>query len=237
MNTEAMQMKRYFALSLALHLLLFFYILIKTAFFPSAPIEYIPSLRVDLVALPDFKKNEQVTPKTAEAESKTAPKPETKTPKMAIEDEGDITLSKKKSKKETAADKRKAALERIKALERVKALAGTDIKGNKISKGTALTGAAKASLEAHYLDKLVDQVRINWELPKWLREQSLSAQVIVRIDSTGGMKSMQFVKPSGSEQFDAEVRRAIMETIPFAPPPPELAGQMASDGVKLGFPL
>ena len=50
--------KRFIVFSFAAHLLLLVFLSMKSALFPDKPIEYLPSLRVDLVALPDQKKNE-----------------------------------------------------------------------------------------------------------------------------------------------------------------------------------
>ena len=132
----------------------------------------------------------------------------------------------------------KATLERIKAIERIKALAGGDeVRGNKISKGSALTGEAKTSLETTYFDVILERVRSNWELPKWLQEQNLSAKVTIYLDARGQMKSFKFTKSSGNDQFDSEVKRTLQASSPFPLPPDAISSDLSGSGILLGFPL
>ncbi len=239
-------LKRFISFSIAIHLALIIFFSLKSALFPDTAREYIPSLRVDLVALPTQKKTEIVEPKKPDApvpETQTKPKDETKPDIKADQDPGDFAVKKKKKaehakKEKEAAKKLKAALDRIKALERVKALtAGEEVKGNKISKGSALTGEAKTSLETTYDDVILERVRSNWELPKWLQEQNLSAQVLLFIDGRGQIRSFKIVKSSGNDQFDSEVKRTLQASAPFPLPPTEIASDLVSNGIKLGFPL
>ena len=209
--------RRFVLFSIALHVLLIIYMAIKSLVFPDTATEYLPSLRVDLVALPDQKKNDTLTPKPAE------PEPEAQKPKA--ETKPDVK-------------KLKATLERIKAIERIKALAGGDeVRGNKISKGSALTGEAKTSLETTYFDVILERVRSNWELPKWLQEQNLSAKVTIYLDARGQMKSFKFTKSSGNDQFDSEVKRTLQASSPFPLPPDAISSDLSGSGILLGFPL
>ena len=241
--------KRFVVFSLAAHLLLVVYLSLKSALFPDKPIEYLPSLRVDLVALPDQKKTEITQPK-AEPEkpkeviiSKPEPKVDAKPDIKADNTAGDFAVKKKKKalheKKEKEATKKlKAALDRIKALERIKALAGGDeIKGNKISRGSALSGEAKASLETSYFDIVLERVRGNWELPKWLQDRNLSATFMIYLDARGGLKNFKIIKSSGNEQFDSEVKRTLQASAPFPLPPSAIASDLSGQGITLGFPL
>ncbi len=237
-------LKRFIFFSLSLHVGLLVYLSIKSALFPDQPIEYLPSLRVDLVALPDQKKSEIIEPKPAETLPKPEVKQESKPDLKADLDDGDFAVQKKKkklerAKKEKEAQKKlKAAINRIKAIERIKALAGGDeIKGNKISKGSALTGEAKASLETTYFDVVLERVRSNWELPKWLQDQSFTAKVLVYLDGRGQLKSFKFTQSSGNAQFDNEVKRTLQASSPFPVPPGAISGDISGQGILLGFPL
>jgi outer membrane biosynthesis protein TonB len=239
-------LKRFLLYSAALHVLFFVYLSVKSVLFPSVPKEYISALRVDLVALPDQKKNTVMDPpKPVETKPVDAPKPtEVEKPKVKPEeDANDYSIAKKKKaehqKKEKEAQKKlKQALDRIKALERVKALAaGTEVKGNQISKGTSLSSEAKTSLEASYSDVVLERVRSNWELPKWLTEKGFSADVIIFIDPRGAIKGMKFTKPSGNAQFDNEVRRTLEASTPFSIPPEGITSDLSQDGIALAFPL
>ncbi len=236
-------------ISLILHFAVAMAILIKGLLLPSEPKIFLPSLRVDLIGLPDLKRSEipKPAPSNPEPEKKeTLPPPPA--PKVAVAPEteqGDYSTSKKKpQKKETsrkekeAQTKLKRALDRIKALERVKALAGEDeIKGNQVSIGSALTGEARQALETSYFDVVLERVRTYWELPKWLQDQGRSAKVMVYLDSQGRMKSFQFVQPSGNDAFDQEVKRTLQASNPFPVPPAAIAGEIGKQGILLGFPL
>jgi len=241
---QARLLKKFILYSAALHVLVFAYLTLKSLLFPSSAQEYISALRVDLVALPDQKINETVRPKSEAVPNPV--KPEVKEARPLIEpdaDSGDFAVQKKKKaehlKKEKEAQKKlKQAIERIKALERIKAMTeGDEVKGNQISKGTSLTSEAKTSLEASYSDVVLERVRSNWELPKWLKEQGLSANVVIFIDPRGQLKGFQFTKPSGNAQFDSEVKRTLQTSAPFSIPPEGISSDLAHDGIPLAFPL
>jgi len=131
---------------------------------------------------------------------------------------------------------------RIKALEKIAAMQKTasdaePIKGNIISKGSSISGEAKTSLETTYYDVVLEKIRSNWELPKWLQEQNISAKVLILLDRNGQITSYQLVKPSGNEQFDQEVKRAIEVSAPFPAPPTAVIPDVGTQGIQLGFPL
>jgi TonB family protein len=239
-------LKRFIMVSGAVHVGLILFLILKSIVAPSTPKEYIPSLRVDLVALPDRKTSDPVVPAPTVAEPAPDSKPITKDdPKLDLkpdEDNGDISVAKKKkqkaSKKELAArEKLKNAIARIKAIERIKMMTGEPIKGNQISKGSALTGEAKLALETSYIDLVRERIITYWELPKWLKDQELSANVQVFIDRKGQMTRFVFVKSSGNEQFDNEVKRTLQASSPFPVPPAELASELANDGIIYRFPM
>ncbi len=242
--------KRFIVRSLIAHVTILMVLFIKQVVFPSSPEVYLPSLRVDLVALPDRKMTEtQVLPVAPKPEESAPPKVEEKKveeKKVKIEtkseDEGDYAIHKKKKheksvKEKTAQKKLKNALARIKALERIKAMETETVKGNQISKGSSLSGEAKVALETTYFDVILEQVRSNWELPKWLQEQNLSAKAQVFIDRHGNLSRYEIVKSSGNEQFDNEVKRTLQAAAPFPVPPNDIASEMFNNGVVLGFPL
>ena len=131
----------------------------------------------------------------------------------------------------------KNAIARIKALERIKAMDGEVVKGNQISKGSSLSGDAKASLETTYYDVVVERIRSYWELPQWLQDKNLSAKVLILINSKGEMTSYHFIKSSGNEQFDNEVKRTLQVSSPYSVPPAAIVSDVANEGVTLGFPI
>ncbi|MBU6154913.1 MAG: TonB C-terminal domain-containing protein [Bdellovibrionales bacterium] len=247
--TQNKLLARSIRISLVLHSGLALAILLKGWISPSEPKVFLPSLRVDLVGLPDLKRSEIPAPAPIQPiEKKEAlppPPAPSKTEITPETEQGDYSTSKKNTKKKQesrkekdAQTKLKRALDRIKALERVKALAGEDeIKGNQVSKGSALSGEAKQALETSYFDVVLERVRTYWELPKWLQDQGRSAKVMIYLDSQGRMKSFHFVQASGSDAFDQEVKRTLQAANPFSVPPSAIAGEIGSQGILLGFPL
>ncbi len=242
--------------SALLHVGLIVFVLIKSLVFPSKPEPFIPTLRVDLVALPDMLKKDKpqsgqapVSDKLAEALKKAEEevrklKPVEKTVKKAEEPtaKDEMVLKPKEGGTDKGRKKKmQSALDRIKSLAKIQsdneAPAAPLIKGNKISKGTSTSEDARESDEPNYLDSVRDRLRDNWALPVWLARQNLSAQVRIFIDSRGMIRTYQFVKASGNLQFDEAIRTTLTDSQPLPAPPEKLAGTLLSDGVVLGFPL
>ncbi len=241
--------------------------LIKSLVFPGTPAVYIPSLRVDIVGLPDQLKNEKKMPlapvdekinealKQAEERElkEKAKEKEEKAEKLEKADPDEMLVKPKKLKekekpKEKESDKGdskdrekklKSALDRIKALSKIQdePASSLPVKGNKISKGTSLSGDAVEASEASYFDLVRDRLQNYWELPVWLQRQKLTAQVQVFIDSRGRLRNFRFTKSSGNEKFDEEVRRTLTQSQPFPVPPEAIASSLLVDGISVGFPL
>ena len=169
-------------------------------------------------------------------------------------DPDEMVLKPKKSlpkapEKSTASEDRsrklQGALARIKALSKIHGDEGAKpsptrgmlIKGNQVSKGTSLSGDARESANAGYHDLVRDRLSENWSLPVWLARQDHSAKIILYIDSRGRVRSFRFVKPSGNDQFDSAVKKAIEDSQPFPPPPDDVASTVQVDGIGFAFPL
>ncbi len=241
----------YVAVSFGLHALVGVLWILKAWLMPNHPLEYLPSVRVDLVALPGHKITDTPTltapvptlkPQEA-ADPTKEPQKSTVQLKAETKDPTDLSVSEKKTDlKKKAKDKIKNSLAKIKALERIDALeevtsAAEAIQGNQISKGSSLSGEAKNSLETSYFDLVLEKIKDNWELPQWLQEQKLSAQVLILIDRTGRIKGMKWVKPSGNAAFDQEIKRTLERAQPFQSPPTPLVSDLANQGITLGFPM
>ena len=226
-------------LSVLMHLLLLLVLYVKSVVMPPDlhTKEYLPSLRVDLVALPEHKINEQVTPtlQPAAPEQKKAVEPAKPEPKEKPEpvEKGDYSL--KKKTKESKKEKMKSALDRIKALEKIRE--GETLKGNVVRKGSSAKGDASRSAETTYFDVVLEKVRNEWELPSWLQGKGLSAKVLIKIDRRGMITVINFVRSSGNSQFDAAVKRALYASMPFPVPPVSVLADVMKDGVILGFPI
>ncbi len=283
------------ARSTLLHSAILMLVLLKTLVLPGDPVTVSPTLRVDLVGLPDFlkkdlqavnnpppdlvdalKQADQAAQKLAEEkreqakeeEQEAARVKEKKEPEVA--EEGDETYAlkklkdsgkrKKDEKRERdeaeleRKDKLKKALARVKALSRLESIkdaekqqrvktdglenrSGTLMKGNRLSRGTSLDGEAREAAETSYYERVRDKLVNHWALPVWLSRQNYQAQVVIYLDSSGRLRDFKFTKPSGSETFDAAVKRTLQESQPFAAPPDELASDVQNRGILVGFPL
>ncbi len=232
------------------HLALMILILVKGVVFPEKPIPYFPSLRVDLVDLPDVLKKdlgkapppealekadvEVKKPKTEPTQARPRPVETTQRDEMALRPKPqDINSSRQK--------KLKNALARIKALAKIHAENEGEtpqiVKGNKISKGSSLSGDARESAMTSYYDLIRDHLQEAWSLSVWLNRQDLTAQVHVFIDERGRLHHFKFLKISGNPQFDATVKRTLMDSQPYPIPPASLGNNLLLDGIVIGFPL
>lgn len=233
-------------------------ILLKALIFPGKSIPYIPTLRVDVVGLPDVLKRDlnklanSPPPKAiADALKKTETEiKKTKEHKAVVKEHAaphEMVLKPKVEQAKERQKKLKSALDRIKSLNKIGALDSKEqsndnrptavIKGNMISKGTSLSGDARESAEPNYLDQVRDRLQQNWALPIWLSRQNYSAQVQIYINRDGTLSRFAFIKASGNPQFDEAIKRTLAESQPFAQPPAELQSALLANGVLIGFPL
>jgi colicin import membrane protein len=241
--------------SMGVHGVLILLILVKALVFPNTPKMYIPTLRVDVVGLPDLLKSEKKNPSNnkslediqkmlekaqvdANKVKKPPPPAKVKTP-VEKADPDEMVLKPKQIQNDAARDKRlEAAMRRMKALakldsENTPAAPAAPIKGNKLSKGNSTSGDAKESDTANYYDTVRSKLQENWALPVWLSRQKLSAQVEIVIDSRGTVREFRFVKTSGNPQFDEAVKKTLAASQPFDTPPSDLL----MNGILIGFPL
>jgi colicin import membrane protein len=249
--------------SLALHVGIASFAFVKSVVFPSQPVMISPSLRVDMVGLPDILKKDlaqvsKTLPQEAEKEKAPPPaeaaKPKAAEVETAKPDEMVLNAKKAEKKKKEEAEKEAAAakkwetrlqsaLARIRSLERLKDTKEEDddsaiiIKGNQISKGTSLTGDARENAQAGYYDLVRETLVEFWSLPPWLARQNLSAQVVIQVDPAGTVFSTRIIRPSGNEQFDAAILATIREAQPLPRPPKDLHATLRDNGITVGFPL
>lgn len=257
-TTREDQLGRAFTWSLVAHGGILFFILLKSLVFPGEPVLIAPALRVDVVGLPDMLKKDlsqvsktlpsDLQEKLVEA-AKDAKKIQPVAEPEAVKPDDMVMNPKKVEKKfepdaKEKAKKLESALARIRALERLKDSDETEskedavvIKGNQVSKGTSLSGAARENAQAGYYDQIREGLAQFWTLPPWLSRQKLSAQVQIRVDPAGRVLSTKFVRPSGNAQFDEAILSTIRESQPLPRPPKELTDSLASNGVIVGFPL
>ena len=250
--------------SFLIHTLGLLLILTHSYLFRDSVKPYIPSLKVDIVALPDLLKSEikkahqrelqkELSQILAHAE-KNAQKIQKeqnqikskKEPPPALPHEMAFTQS-KSSRTQEPYTRNRQALDRLKLLAKIQknledhpkkpSASELLIKGNQISHGSSHSEDAQESLDQSYYDLLKDRLQGHWSLPPWISRQKLSAQVEIRIDPHGHLSQIQFVKPSGNSQFDEAVRKTIQMSQPFPLPPEEVQMSVQKNGILIGFPL
>ncbi len=221
--------------SFVFHAALIFFFTIKTLILPEKITPYVPTLRVDIVGLPDHLVKDQGTIPLSDTQEPAKAKKAKTTAKDVDLPVKDPLYESEKSKQARMSQ----ALKRLQSLEKIRSENEMPevIKGNVVSKGESLTGETNETLSSKYLDSVLQKLRLNWELPLWLSRQNLSAQVSVTIDPRGALQGMRFIKLSGNPQFDDAVRQAIIKSQPFLPPPGELRETILLNGILLGFPL
>ena len=227
--------------SLIGHVLLAVLILFKGVLFSGSIRTYFPTLRVDLVGLPDTLKKDLQSPKQLalkkEIEKILKAKPVPPIAKEMAQDDG-MKLKSTTQSKHSVEKQNRNALQRLKALAKIQNVTPPVLlKGNQISPGTSLSGDSKEASESHYYDLLRDRLQENWALPSWVARQNWQAQVQIYIDFHGKLRTLRFLKVSGNPQFDEAVKRTIQESQPFPFPPQDLKISLLTDGVLIGFPL
>lgn len=234
--------------------------ILKMALFPDHTLTYIPSLRVDMVGLPEILKKDlqdvgkpSAAAKQIEEALKKADQEIAKEKAKAKEKSEPLKKDEMAIKHDQAKEREKKlknALARIKALNKVtaaddaaeaeaiaEAKKAAVIKGNMISKGTSLSAEARESMQMDYLESFRSKLHENWMLPTLLQRQELSAQVRIFIDKYGKLVRYVFTKPSGNPRFDEEVKNAIESAQPYPAPPDHYADALRFQGAEFGFPL
>lgn len=234
--------KKFLIVSLGVHAAFFIISLAKVTFLPKQTITIEPTMRVDVIALPDkiekapvLKKPEEKPKKKIE---KNPPKKEVKKPKAKPEK---IPAPKKPEPK-----KQKPKIEEPKKPEppSEEPTEGTTepaeepvpiIKGNVLSKGTQLEGLVKLDFD-DYFDTITKAINSNWNLPEWLSEEDLRATAVIKINPDGSIASKAIKESSGNDIFDNSVLKAF-DTIGRLPEPPErIKSLINAYGISLGFP-
>jgi TonB family protein len=253
------RLNRYLAFSFGAHGVVLSLFLIQKIVFPNNPLLFQPTVQVDLVALPNqVKAPEQMVDTSlpvSDQAPEAAPEPdvpnepnalvkETEKPKNpskspeAIKKDANRALEKLKQEIEKQkVDARQklieAEKERIKSLEQRSRQA---LRGNQVNQGTSASGALEQTINA-YAGHVTERLRSNWALPTWLQSGNLSASVRIYIDQQGRIMSYAFTQSSGNEAFDNYVKGAVERSSPLAPPPAEMARQLQTNGIQVGFPL
>lgn len=111
--------------------------------------------------------------------------------------------------------------------------------GNKLSKGSSITGGTGGSADAftQYISSLPDMIRPRWKLPSYLMDQDLKCRIRIFLNPTGRLLRAEIYESSGNPEYDRRALEAVKGSSPF----PELAESFKSRGINgdivLGFPL
>ena len=201
------------------------------------------SIRVDMVALPDLPSKVETTKKQEKPVVLPA-KEVKKKPEKAKKPEKTKDLKKKETQtqkdpqdtKEEKPPKEKDTADKQSEEKKLSDLEQKVNKGNQIvegeKKGEEILSPQKLLEINTYMMSVKEQT--NWNLPKYLTDMNLTAQIEIRINDEGGMIYKQIVFSSGNELFDSYVLKAIENSAPY-PPPPANVRDLIRSGIVLSF--
>ena len=208
--------------------------IITSYMFSSGDIESVrPSIRVDIVSMPSqtLKEMQNIDQNIVEKASASKPSAEIADGKA----EGGFLsqlkkLSKKKVKiKETTNKNAKA-----------KDHSGLIRAGNKLSKGSAITGKVAAEsqeLFINYLEGVVNRVRQFWKLPGYLQDQELRCRIRLFLKRDGSLARIVVYETSGNKDYDQLAQQSIRAADVFSVPDSSIVDRVISGDIILGFPL
>lgn len=114
------------------------------------------------------------------------------------------------------------------------------IAGNKLSKGTSLTGEISSedlSEYEKYIFDLPDIIRPYWKIPSYLKNQELKCRIRVYIGKEGQLLKTEIFESSQSEEYDHLALLSIKKASPFPAPPEKFLNKVVQGEIILGFPL
>ncbi len=102
--------------------------------------------------------------------------------------------------------------------------------------GAAAAGASGAAVNdalRHYAGAIWMHVRKNWHFPEeLLKRKDLEAIVSIRVDRKGHIMNRNFEKRSGFPAFDRSVLKAVNDSDPLPPLPPQLLPGPVEIGIR-----
>ena len=250
--SKAEPFRKYVVSSLIGHALLLLVLSLKIYLDKQEVPDLSSAIRVDMVALPDKLTQEEAPvaaqpaapPTTVPIQTQKKEELPTKVKSKPVLDPNPINLQKTKEKQKDALarlkklqameelerqveaeNKRKAALEKLKQ---------SSYKGNVISTGGDVTGAAKLQRD-NYISEVDRHLRSHWSLPEYLKKRNLIAEVLLRIDERGNVTSKELVKSSGNPVYDEAVMLAVQQSSPVPPPPAKFTRLFSNEGFLIRF--
>ena len=202
------------------------------------------SIRVDMVALPDFpSKRETVKKKEKPAvlpvkEVKKKPEKTKKPEKIGDLKKKEVQKQQLQEPKEKKPPEERDTDDTQNEQEKPSDLEEKVNKGNQIvegeEKGEEILNQQQMLEINTYMMSVKAQTEANWNLPKYLTDMNLTAQIEIRINNEGGMIYKQIVLSSGNELFDSYVLKAIENSAPY-PPPPANVRDLIRSGIVLSL--
>lgn len=229
---ESNNFKKCLTTSLGVHAFAAFLIALSGLLFHHTPVKLLPSIRVDLVGLPDLTKREEQLAPVAQHFQKKAQIQEAKSMKAPLSKTIKLKKIKPNKKSKSSSDLLKNAIERIRAVEKIEE-SMKKMKGNAISASSNTGLLVGNTTPTEYASQMQSKLKSNWNLPVWLAKQKLAATAEVFLDHNGAVRNAIISKSSSNLQFDDYVLKTIERSQPFGPPPKEWIGV----GIELGFPL
>lgn len=240
---EDVLFKRAVVISVFLHLALY----ICSIYLPLIPflrgkrgeLKYTPTVRVDLVALPDkpYREMKEMNEEIQKAQDAI---------REIKEKKGELTLQEKEgmkfSKKIELKREAKSAIERLKALQalekRLRARKKeVELKGNVVTPGASLPSSGKENVLDEYRSVVSEKIKLRWALPSYLRkgrERELSGEIIIFLNPDGSIIRREIIS-SGVQEFDGYMNQALEEALPFPSVPEALRRELRYDGVSITF--
>lgn len=217
------------------------------------------AIRVDVVGMPKHTLKELKAMKNPTNQIESAPAKETAPPAKVAPDESDFLKQKKKasfkdlikglSNKKVDQPKQvtksnsntKSGNGEGKNLLSDNQLKKLILEGNKISKGSSLTGVQVTQNNLgefeNYIVTLPDHVRPYWKLPSYLLDKKLQCRIQVYINAAGDLVRASLVESSGDSEYDSKAMQAVKAAAPFPRPDASIVSKLIQGEVILGFPL
>jgi TonB family protein len=230
--------------SVIFHVSIVLFLGFKAFMIPEQTLEYIPSVRVDIIDLPDKITSAEIpqTPAKESPKESAAEKPKEKAKEIEKPKAEEKVVLNEKSKEKPKADTSKS-IDRIKQMieaenkakvPKEEVLPTPAFKGNRISPGSSLKGIQQLDFN-NYQDSIYTHAKKHWEIPRWLSDSNLNASILITIDEKGFVTKKKIVRSSGDASYDQSVLSAIDKASPFPPPEDKFVDLLSVSGVQITF--
>ena len=200
------------------------------------------SVRVDVVGMPKFTLKELRQMNVAGPLGKGTGGKKSDVPILREKKSSSSFLDKIKAFSKKRVARKKSAKKERKFRQNArdeKSLSKLILAGNKLSKGSSLTGkinSEELSELRRYMESLPQYVRPHWVLPSYLREKDLQCRIQIFIGREGKLLKSVLIKSSGDDQYDHYALDAVEKT-QFPTPKDSFLKELVQGVVVLGFPL